>query len=352
MCHDRAPTPSGESPEVSVLMPVYNGERFLGEAIESILNQSFIEFSFLIIDNASTDRSVAIVESYDDPRIRLVRNETNLGLIHSLNRGLDLARGRYVARMDCDDVSLPDRFQRQVRFLNEHVEFGVVGSWVETIGDGKVTTFKYPSNPDRLRAQLLFDSPLAHPSVMMRRELINRFGIRDRDAYPQAEDWFFWKECSRRFPITNVEEVLLRHRLTPHSVTSINRDTQLETIDAIDAYNLDELGMNVNKDEAKIHRSLGFYDFEDSRSYVERAESWLLRLQAANATTAIYPEPAFSEMLAHRWFQLCTSVTSLGPWVWRRLRRSPLSQFGNIGMALRFKLVAKTLVRWRTPSCR
>ena len=350
MCHDRAPTPSGESPEVSVLMPVYNGERFLGEAIESILNQSFIEFSFLIIDNASTDRSVAIVESYDDPRIRLVRNETNLGLIHSLNRGLDLARGRYVARMDCDDVSLPDRFQRQVRFLNEHVEFGVVGSWVETIGDGKVTTFEYSSDPDRLRAQLLFDSPLAHPTVMMRRELLNQFGIRYRDAYPQAEDWFFWKECSRWFPITNLEEVLLRHRRTPHSVTSLNRATQLETVVAIDRYNFDELNMRVSEDEAKTHRSLGFYQFERSRTFVEQAEAWFLRLQAANSEASIYPEPAFSEMLAHRWFQLCTSVTSLGPWVWRRRRRSPLAQFGNIRMALRSRLAAKALVRWRSPS--
>ena len=119
-------------------MPVYNGERYLREAIDSILNQTFKDFEFLIINDGSTDLSVEIIESYADKRISLAHNGQNLGLITTLNRGFDLACGEYIARMDCDDISLPDRLEKQVVFMDNHPEIGICGSWVSAISDEKL----------------------------------------------------------------------------------------------------------------------------------------------------------------------------------------------------------------------
>jgi len=118
-------------PQLTVLMPVYNGGPFLRSAIESILNQDFSDFDFLIIDDGSTDGSHEIAASYADPRIRLESNGRNLGLIATLNRGLDLARGTYVARMDADDIAFPDRLSKQLTFMEAHPEIGLCGTWYE-----------------------------------------------------------------------------------------------------------------------------------------------------------------------------------------------------------------------------
>src|SRR5271170_5563678 len=116
---------------VTVLMPVHNGERYLAEAIESVLGQSAGDLELLIVDDGSTDRSAEICRDYRDPRIRLVQNPTHLGIVASLNRGLDLAAGAYVARMDSDDISLPERLEKQIRLLDENPEVGVCGAGIQ-----------------------------------------------------------------------------------------------------------------------------------------------------------------------------------------------------------------------------
>jgi glycosyltransferase involved in cell wall biosynthesis len=163
-------------PMVTVLMSVYNGERFLNEAIESILTQTFTDFEFLIINDGSTDDSVKIIESFQDSRIRLINNERNLKLIASLNKGVSLAMGKYIARMDCDDVSMPDRLEKEVRFLESNEEYGVVGTWYTVIdGEGKdQRNVSYPSSNDLIKLFLSLNCPLAHGSIMVRTELFKQ----------------------------------------------------------------------------------------------------------------------------------------------------------------------------------
>ena len=119
------------NPKVTVLMPVYNGEKYLKEAITSILLQTFDDFEFLIINDGSSDASVDIIQSFRDPRIRLVHNDTNIGLIATLNKGLKLAHGKYVARMDQDDISLPRRLEKQTYFMDNNPDVGVCGTWIK-----------------------------------------------------------------------------------------------------------------------------------------------------------------------------------------------------------------------------
>ena len=205
-------------PLVTVLMPVYNGEKYLGEAIESILNQTFIDFEFLIIDDGSTDSSVDITKSYDDDRIRLIINQKNLGQSATLNKGIDLAVGKYIARMDQDDVSFARRLQRQVQFLKKNPHICVVGSWVDRHDEYNRTKgrIKLPMNKVHECGFWIFgygENVFSHPTVMFRTKEIVALGGYEED-YDIAQDVDLWfRAAERGFRFTNIPEVLLSYRI-------------------------------------------------------------------------------------------------------------------------------------------
>lgn len=203
-----------DKPMVTVLMSVYNGERFLKEAIDSILNQTFTDFEFLIINDGSTDRSVEIIESYEDPRIRLINNEKNLKLIASLNKGISLARGKYIARMDCDDVSMPDRLEKEVNFLENSLDYGLVGTYYTVIdGEGKDQyNVSYPSSNELIKLFLSLNCPLAHGSIMGRTELFKQNLYGSEESYA-VEDYELWTRMSKVTKIHNIPEYLFKYRV-------------------------------------------------------------------------------------------------------------------------------------------
>ncbi|MEL4306297.1 glycosyltransferase family 2 protein [Methanococcoides sp. LMO-2] len=157
--------------KVSVIMPVYNAEKYLKDAIESILNQSFKNFELLIINDGSNDKSKAIIESHNDSRIRLLNNEENSGLAKVRNKGIYEAKGEYIAWLDADDISHPLRLEKQVKLLDSHPDVGICGTWVKTIGTKVTHKWRYPTNPNFIRGRMLFDDPLATSSVMLRKKL-------------------------------------------------------------------------------------------------------------------------------------------------------------------------------------
>ncbi len=217
---------NSENPKVTVLMPVYNGERHLREAIESILTQAFTDFEFLIINDGSTDHSAEIVESYTDPRIRLMHNEQNSGLIATLNNGIDLAQGKYIARMDCDDISLSQRLSRQVKFLDENPDCAVVAVKIVLINaDGReIGDWKGDRNAtteDEIRRRLPIISCIAHPGVMIRKPIIAKYRYDPSQHY--AEDYDLWlRIASDGYQIAKIDEVLLKYRVHSAQITSIN----------------------------------------------------------------------------------------------------------------------------------
>lgn len=201
-------------PMVTVLMSVYNGEKFLKEAIESILNQTFTDFEFLIINDGSTDKSVEIIESYKDSRIRLINNEKNLKLIASLNKGVSLARGKYIARMDCDDVSMPERLEKEVNFLESNTDHGLVGTYYTVIdGEGKEQrNVSYPSSNDLIKLFLSLNCPLAHGSIMGRAELFKQNQYGSKESYA-VEDYELWTRMAKETKIHNIPEYLFKYRI-------------------------------------------------------------------------------------------------------------------------------------------
>ena len=215
-------------PRVSVLMPVYNGEAYLQEAIDSILKQEFTDFEFVIINDGSTDHTAEIIQSYDDPRIRYFENEQNIGLVGSLNSGLKLVQSPYIARMDADDISMPKRFANQVDFLDAHPKVGVLGSAVKVIdGDGNSSNIRrFPENHELITWSMFFDDPIAHPTVMMRRELLKRVRGYRADML-QAGDYDLWRRLSKVTRFSNLPNVLLFLRRHDTCITKVHRTQQL-----------------------------------------------------------------------------------------------------------------------------
>jgi len=215
-------------PALSVVMPVYNAEGFVHEALESILKQTFKDFEFIIVDDGSTDKTGEILLEYAqrDDRIRLYTQE-NSGLIASLNRYCRVAKGRYIARMDADDISLPTRFEKQFRFLEGRPDIGVLGTWIRDMDPKGTlhTVWPVPTDPAVIRWFLMFGNCIAHASVMMRRDVLERAGYYRPKAL-HVEDYDLWIRVSELTGVANYPEVLVYYRLSDDSVSGRNRDLQ------------------------------------------------------------------------------------------------------------------------------
>lgn len=214
-------------PRVSVLMSVYNGERYLREAIDSILGQTFTDFEFIVVDDASTDHSFEIASAYTDPRIVRVRNEVNLGLTASLNRGLELARGEYVARMDCDDISLPERLARQVAHLDANPDVGACSTWAFDIDEaGKVLGKRETPVGEQLE-NFYWRESLIHPAAMFR--FSPEAGPRYSPAVRYSQDYDLWLRIRARHRLSNLPEYLLLYRVRESGITLRNRERQMRS---------------------------------------------------------------------------------------------------------------------------
>lgn len=199
------------APLISVAMPVYNCERYLAVAIDSILGQTFTDFEFIIIDDGSTDNSLTVLRQYEkiDARIRLIARE-NRNLATTLNDIIDLAHGKWIARMDQDDIALPQRFARQLEQLAS-TGADICGTWVQFFGTSDRRVLQHPESDEALKLELLFGAPFAHPTVMMRTELVK--ALRYDKAWEKCEDYDLWERAARAgWIMTNVPEVLLMYR--------------------------------------------------------------------------------------------------------------------------------------------
>jgi hypothetical protein len=304
--------------DVTVVMPVYNGERFVGDAIESMLSQSWTDFQLLIIDDGSTDDTPALIESYRDPRVRTVRHAENAGLAASLNEGLERASGRYIARMDADDISLPDRLTRQIEFMNAHPDVGACGTWVEVMGEGIRQRWEYPATHDGIHARLLFDCSMAHPTVMFRRGHLRKARLSYDSSYPCAQDYDLWCRAVGGLVLANLQEVQLVRRLHGAQVGRRAANEQQVWAGKIRRRQLEQLGVKVTDEQFDMHEAISTWSWPRTESWMQASEAWLRGLRRANRVRAVYPEPEFSAVIGERWMAICQSVQqTLGRGFWR-----------------------------------
>lgn len=312
--------------KITVLMSVFNADRYLQSAIDSILNQTFTDFEFLIINDGSTDDTSQILSGYNDTRIRIVNNEHNIGLTKSLNKGLKISRGEYIARMDADDISLPSRFEKQVDFMETHPEVGVCGSWAQAYGE--ISGFyKTPVDNDSITCRMLFQNSIIHPSVIIRKAIIEKYNLAYDEQYINTQDYAFWINCLQHTHLANIPEVLLRLRIHNNQISILNTDHQCRLAQNIQEKLLNILGIYPSYDEICLHFNLIQYHSTLDMTYIKSALSWINRLYAANKEKKVYPEPVFSSLLASILLMLFNRSTHLGFGTWRMFNKSPVSKF-------------------------
>ena len=313
---------------VTVLMPVHNGAAYLSEAIDSILRQSLRDFELLIVDDASTDKSVAIIEHYKDPRIRLLRSSERLKLSGALNLGLNHARCDYVARMDSDDVSLPRRLEIQVRYMNRHPEIGMCGAWIRYFGGPSRAVLKRPVGCEEIRAFSLVDTPFAHPTVMLRRSMMDQHQLRFDGSYYPTEDFELWTRAMRCFPVENLPQVLLQYRVHGWSLTGSDWTKMDEQAIRIIARQFQALGIVITPDTLRFHRELCMGRLSMSAETLSKADAWLEQIRVANAQAHVFDPDALTVVLGDVWFRACMHSSHLGLWVAKRYADSNLAK-GN-----------------------
>ena len=214
---------SQESKKISVVLSSATAEAVLGDAIESILDQTFQNFEFIIVEDASTDNSFKIIKKYMklDNRIILLRNEENLGIAETRTKGTKYAKGKFIAVADADDISIPPRFAKQYDYLESHLDCGVVGGFIELF-DGEanktIGVRKYHEDDSRLRKRIFLYSPVAQPVSMIRRKAFDYLGYYD-PKFPPAEDLDFWFRIGTKYKFGNIQEILLKYRVNKQSAT-------------------------------------------------------------------------------------------------------------------------------------
>ena len=213
-------------PKISVLMPVYNCREYIEESLKSIINQTFKDFEFIIIDDCSTDGTFEYLTSVTDPRIKLIRKSKNTGYTVSLNMGLKIAKGKYIARMDGDDISVSDRFAKQVAFMDVNPDVIVCGGGYEAIG----SDFKFipkTSNED-IVLDLMSFSPFAHPTAFMRNIILKENNIQYDTQYEPCEDYKLWTILSEYGKLANLNDILLYYRIHQNQTSIVRANAQIE----------------------------------------------------------------------------------------------------------------------------
>ena len=341
---------SMSDPKVSVLMSVCNGERYLREAIESILNQTFQDFECIIIDDGSADSTNEIIRTYSDPRIRLVENQKNMGLTKSLNRGIDLCKGEYISRMDGDDISLPLRLEKQVDFMKKHHQTGVVGTRASEIDhEGKITIRKTAHNTyDReMKVQLMFGTCFLHPSVMIRKKILRETGLSYDKSFSTSQDYFLWWQLSLLTKFANLPECLLHYR--KHSSRLSNHSSTDQTLNASRVRRLvveTLLSRDLTDKEFVFHDMLMTKPHCRSINELEVASDWFIYLVNKNEQNEVFDNIRFRRAIGTTWLSLCQNSTQLGYELLRKYSKSVLSTYSRLSLDKYLKLLSKTMLKY------
>lgn len=313
-------------PRVTVLMPAYNCRKYVNHAVASILSQTFRDFEFLIIDDGSNDGTPKRLRSIKDHRIRIVENGKNLGVAATLNRGIDMAQGEYIARMDTDDISLPDRLARQIQFMDANPQIGISGGWIRYFGNGLPYTLHVPQTHDEIASYMLFENPICHVAVVMRKKMIDENMLRYDDKFNRSEDFELWTRSIACFKIVNLPRVLVKARRNRHSATLSHWGEVTWQTEKILNRMLKKLDLRPSPEEVAFHSRVGRGYRLNAMKDVICAEQWLHKIRKRNRDKAIFRLDAFDREIGRVWFRSCANSAPIGMRIWERWRKSRLSK--------------------------
>lgn len=296
-----------KNPVVSVVMSVYNAEKYLDDAIQSILKQTYKNFEFIIINDGSNDRSLEIIKKYknEDDRIILISRE-NRGLISSLNEGIVKARGRYIARMDADDISLPLRIEKQLQVMEHDKDIVVCGSWINIFGENiNEKVARYFEYDKQIKANLLVSCCFAHPSVMVRKDAFTNNNILYDERFKNAEDYYLWTQLAKVGKFYNIPEMLLKYRFLETSITRLSdrdcskrynilKDIFKEALKAVD--------LNISEEDMKIHFIISDNTrIKNNKIELKRIKNYFDKILKASENKRVVDLATLKQVLGRRW---------------------------------------------------
>ena len=342
-----------QHPFLSIIMPVFNAEQFVGAAIESILSQSFQNFEYLVIDDHSEDHSRNIIEKYSDRRIHFIQNDHNIGVAQTLNKGLSLARGQYIVRMDADDISSPGRLERQVLFMNDSPDLAICGSWVWIFTDKKKYLLRFPVGRDCVGSFLLFGNPLAHPAVIMKQEILNKMGLRYDPVCSAAQDFDLWSRCWPSCAMDNIPQPLIKWRQNPKGVTSSRFAESNKTSLGILKRMLNKLEIAPDNETLLFHREIGNGGGVDSLERLSDVSEWLTFILKTNENRKVFPPEGLRRAAAFAWYRVCLNSSGMGIRVLRRYMQSSLRNGYRPGKEEMLYFLSNALLKYnRSPTGR
>lgn len=320
-------------------MPVFNGGQFLREAVGSILSQTFTDFEFLIIDDGSTDSSFEILSSFQDKRIRIERNERNLGLINTLNKGIQLSFGTYIARMDADDISLPGRLAAQVQAMESDRNLALLGTAFKRIPGGSIV--RNPTRSDDIRLKLFISCAFGHPTVMFRKAVIQSLSKQYDPIFSVSEDYELWTRVTEVFKTGNLPEVYLLYRDHEAQVSVLKKELQIKQTNEIRLRLASQLITFQSETEKMIYTGILNKKFENSALWLNQAGDILKRLLQENENKKLYPQTKFHRLLGSFWFKACHRNNQNKREIAKMYFRNPLSKAPGSHFSERVKIAIR-----------
>ena len=299
------------TPKVSIIMPVFNAAKYLDETINSILNQTYDDFEFLIIDDGSTDNSLEILNSYKDSRITILKNERNIGYVKTLNKLIKISKGEYIARQDNDDISLPNRIEKQVFFLNENPDISVCGTNAYIFGK-KIKITRMPTTDDEIRAYMIINNPMIHPTIMIRKSIFDELDINryNEDLCP-AEDYAMWFEISKKSKLANLSQPLLKYRWHENNTSQIKKTIQIEKANQIRKEILDySLSFQMSKEEMNLFKTLSDTEFANELN-IKSIEEILKKILKKNKEVCYYNNSVLTNLFFLFWTKILLKTKNI-----------------------------------------
>lgn len=312
-------------PKISVIMPAYNSEKYIAEAIESILNQTFTDFEFIIIDDGSTDKTEQIIKTYTDKRIKFIKNKSNLGIVESLNYGIEIATGEFIARMDADDISLPNRFEKQLKMFEGRPSLGLISASIYRFGNCIHNNSICITGSDKLKCLLLEGMYFVHPAMMYRRSVVIENFIRYRKEYQYAEDYKFVSDMANCCEIDNYQEVLLKYREHDNQISNEKALIQKNIANKVRMDMLNEIKCKLSENEKEVF--LGNQVTNDNFKIMESAYTKIIEANSLmNRYNQICLINTLSDMLYYKAFDYFTKDKSIA----RLIISSKLISLGSL----------------------
>ena len=344
--------PPVKTPAISVIMSVFNSDLFLRESLDSILNQTFEDFEFIITEDCSTDCSLSILEKYAeaDQRIILVKNEQNAGLTKNLNYMISIAKGKYIARMDADDISLSRRLELQYNYMESNSEIGVLGAGGSIFGSKrKAIILERPETNEEIRAAFFFENLLIHSSVFIRKSVLDQNSIKYDENFRIIQDFELWTRMTGITKFYILPEIFVHYRVSESNISTLTekknnyRESILKNI--YSNYFLAG-GFHFTEEQAETHVIMLHKRKIQNIATLEMIAAWLFYIKNQNEELKFFDNDYFDYMVSKHWFKSCTKSTSLGSGIILKYFRSELRNKFNPGFLDLMRFVLKCIIRY------